>query len=402
MQTNTRSGALIGLLAALGMLGQFGSNVFLPGLPLIAQDFQNSASAVSASYSVFLAVFGAAQLAAGPMADRYGRKPLALHSTLLFVLASVACAMAPSLSWLLVARVVQAIGAAGAIVVARTVARDCYSGSELVKVLTLIMMAFALVPGLAPLLGGFMTTWSGWRATLWSCAVLGALIWIWTHFQLKETLAPGSNSRQGVLAAYLGVLQNRIFLQMVLVAGIAFGGLLAFFGAAPRLYMLTLGVSPVEFGLYPPIALLGFFVGAAYLRKRSETRTPRALLRIGASLQVLACLIMLVPLALGWLNKWPVSVGIVLFVAGLGVLSPLASASAMNAQTSHVGQASALMGFMQMLAGATGAAIGNILCDLMPALGMQLAMLLLAVVNWLLVRKAPPEVDVLSGSSSKT
>lgn len=377
----------------LGVLGQFGSNVFLPGLPQIAADFHITPNAASSTYSVFLAVFGVAQLAAGPLTDRYGRRPTALYSTFAFTLGSAICAWAPSLSWLLLGRVVQGLGAAGAIVASRTVARDTYSGSELVKVVTVIMMSFALVPGLSPLVGGLLTEAAGWRSTLWACAALGALTLAWAHARLNESLPAPSGRREGVIQAYLGVLRNRLFVRLVLVAGIGFGGLLAFFGAAPRLYMLTLGVSPVEFGLYPPMALLGFFVGAQFLRKNSDRYPVRQLLTLAVAVQVVACLVMLVPALFGWLDKWSINIGIILFVAGLGLLSPLASASAMNSQPTHAGQASALMGFMQMVAGALGAALGNWLCNLQPALGTQLSMLLLAVINLALVRTLPRQID---------
>lgn len=396
MNNPTPQGAFIALLALLGVLGQFGSNVFLPGLPQIATDYQVSANAASATYSVFLAVFGIGQLLAGPLTDRLGRRPMALHSTLLFTLASIACAMAPSLTALIIARVFQGLGAAGAIVASRTVARDSYEGPALVKVITVIMMAFALVPGLAPLLGGAFTAALGWRATLWACVLLGVVTWLWARSRLAETLRPETLGREGVFEAYALVLRNGRFVRMVLIAGIAFGGLLAFFGAAPRLYMLTLGVSPMEFGFYPPMALLGFFIGAILLRKTSDRHGIRTLLTAGVLVQLLACLVMLVPALAGGLNKWIVNAGFTLFVVGLGLLSPLASATAMNAQQTFVGQASALMGFMQMVAGAIGAALGNVLCNLLPDQGMQWSMLLLAVINLVLVRTLPKDEAVTS------
>jgi MFS transporter, DHA1 family, multidrug resistance protein len=151
------------------------------------------------------------------------------------------------------------------------------------------------------------------------------------------------------------------------------------------LYMGVLNVSAKEFGLYPPIALLGFFLGAAALRWSSPRMSVKRLLLIGVAVQVLACLLMLLPMAAGWLSVWPLNGGIVLFVAGLGVVSPLAFATAMQAQTSYAGQASGLMGFMQMVFGAIGAILANGISDFSPILGMQTAMLLLALLNLVLV-----------------
>jgi MFS transporter, DHA1 family, multidrug resistance protein len=373
------------LLAAFGALGQFGSNVFLPGLPQIGLEYQASDSASAASYSVYLAVFGFTQLVAGPLTDRFGRRPIALWSLVIFCVGSLACALAPSLASLIAARVLQAIGAAGAIVVSRSVCRDLYSGAELVKVTTTIMLAFALVPGLAPLLGGVLVDSLGWRSTMWVSAALGALIGLWIYLALIETLPKDRRTRHSVIGAYGAVLRNPVYLRMVLIGGIAFGGLLAFFGGSPRLYIGVLKLSAQEFGIYPPIALLGFFVGAAFLRRFNQAMSVKRLLLIGVSIQVFACLIMLIPLAAGWLSLWPLNTGIVLFVVGLGLISPLSFATAMHSQPSFAGQASGLIGFMQMVFGAIGAVLANWISDLSPTLGMQAAMLLLAVLNLLLV-----------------
>lgn len=394
MKSDSSAKLFIALLAALGALGQFGSNVFLPGLPQIAHEYQASASASSASYSVYLAVFGFAQLAAGPLTDRYGRRPIALFAVMLFILGSVTSALAPNLVSLIAARVLQAIGAAGAIVASRSVARDLYSGAELVKVVTIIMLAFALVPGLAPLLGGVLVDSFGWRSTLWVCVLIGLLIYAWIHGSLRETLPVDRRERIDVIFAYTTVLKNAVYLRMVVIGGIAFGGLLAFFGGSPRLYIAELGLSAKEFGIYPPIALLGFFAGAAVLRKTGEKASIKRLFLVGVTVQLLACLIMLLPVAFGWLSVWPLNTGIVLFVAGLGLISPLAFATAMNAQSSFAGQASGLVGFMQMAFGAVGAILANWFSDFSPLLGMQSAMLLLAALNLALVASLKSDVGM--------
>lgn len=385
----------------MSALGQLGSNIFIPGLPQIEADFGSTASQAAATYTVYLLVLGIAQLFAGPLADRFGRRPVALGSVALFLVGSLACAFAPTLVALLTARVVQAVGAAGALVVSRAVARDRFEGAELVRVITAIMMAFALVPGFAPMLGGVLTSVFGWRSTLLACAVMAllTLLLLWRSLTESLIIAPFSAARSpSALRIYGLVLGNRVYLRMALIAGIAFGGLLAFFGASSRLYIGLLNLSAVQFGFFPAVIVSGFFAGAIFLRRNTGRISDKRLLLLGTTAQLIAVLIMLAPVAAGWLSHWPLNVGIFLYVAALGLLSPLASASAMNSQTSHAGQASALLGFSQMLAGALGAWLANTLSDWSAALGMQLAMLVLVLINLVLALTYAPTATKASES----
>jgi DHA1 family bicyclomycin/chloramphenicol resistance-like MFS transporter len=165
------TGGTIALLTALAALGQFASNVYAPSLPSVASDLQTSAAGVQLTLAVFLAAFAAAQLVYGPLSDRWGRRPIVLAGLAVFLVGTLACAVATDLAGLLGARVVQATGAAAGVVVSRAATRDAFDGPELTRALATVTIAFAAVPGLTPLLGGVIeqigSSRGAWRRAGW-------------------------------------------------------------------------------------------------------------------------------------------------------------------------------------------------------------------------------------------
>lgn len=391
-------GLLIALLTALTALGQFGSNIFLPGLPALASEFQVSPTQAVWSYGLYLVSFGLAQLFAGPLTDRIGRRTPALWGALIFVVGACASALAPSLTALLLARLLQGIGAAFTVVVARASARDEFEGAALARVLATITIAFALVPAFAPLLGGVLTQYAGWRSTMWVAALTGLAVWMlaWrimarvrkpaTHAahvaHVEQAANAASTLAHSALAVYWQRLQDKSFRRYMIVGALAIGAMSAFFGVSPRLFLDVLHVSPVEYGMYPPIAVTGFVLGGILTRKLSGHWQTDTLLRLGAAIQLTGIAILLVPAATGYLSIWQINVGMVVFVSGLGVLMPVSMAAALSSQSQHAGQAAALIGFTQMLFGAAGTVLGSTLMDQWPNIGMQLSMGVFAIINF--------------------
>jgi MFS transporter, DHA1 family, multidrug resistance protein len=379
-------GLLIALLTLLTALGQFGSNIFLPGLPALAGELHVSPTQAVGSFGLYLASFGCAQLLAGPLADRRGRRTVALWGILIFVLGACASALAPSLPALLLARFVQGIGAAFTVVAARASARDNFEGAELARVMATITIAFAAVPAFAPLLGGVLTQYVGWRSTLWVSALAGVVVgWlVWRYMPLSHrplAASKQSPSSHHTGAVYAQLLRDFAFLRYAMVGALAIGAMSAFFGVSPRLFLDVLKVSPLEYGLYPPIAVCGFVLGGLLTRRMSGRWQADALLRAGAAIQLAGIAMLLLPATMGLLSIWQINTGMVVFVSGLGVLMPVSMAAAMSTQNSHAGQTAALIGFVQMLFGSAGALLGSALMDQWPHLGMQLSMFAFSLAN---------------------
>ncbi len=378
------------LLTALTALGQFGSNVFLPGLPALTQELRSTGSIAAQAYTVYLLVFGAGQLLMGPLSDRWGRRIVGVVSALLFIAGAAVCALAPSMATLLLGRALQGLGAAGAIVVGRASARDHFQGPELTRVMATMTIAFAAVPGLAPLLGGGLTQWLGWRSTLWAAAVAGVALAGWVLLKLP----PGAQqplSLNRIAVVYAQTLRDRGFLLPALVGAGAIGAMSAFFGASPRLFIDTLGVSPLEYGLYPPIAVAGFVVGGVLVGRRGAGWGTPGTLRRGVLFQLAGLSVLIGPVLLGVLQPWVLNLGMVAFVTGLGLVLPVATSAAMSSRASNAGQTAALIGLLQMGFGAVGNSLANAALDAWPTLGMQAVMagftLAVALFVWRLGRR---------------
>ena len=361
------------LLTALTALGQFGSNVFLPGLPALTQELRSTGSIAAQAYTVYLLVFGAGQLLMGPLSDLWGRRSVGVVSSLLFIAGAVVCALAPSMNTLLLGRALQGLGAAGAIVVGRASARDHFQGAALMHVMATMTIAFAAIPGFAPLLGGALTQWLGWRSTLWAAAMAGAALAGWALVKLPPgARQPLSLSR--IVAVYAQTLRDRGFLLPALIGAGAIGAISAFFGASPRLFIDTLGVSPLQYGLYPPVAVAGFVVGGVLVGRLGAGWGTLGTLVRGIVFQLAGLLVLIVPVLMGVLQPWVLNLGMVGFVTGLGLVLPVATAAAMSSTSSNAGQTAALIGLLQMGFGAVGNSLANAALNVWPRLGMQAVM----------------------------
>ena len=348
--------ALVALLAALVGLGQFASNIYIPSMPALAAALGVTMSAVQATLAVFLATFAVFQLVCGPLSDRFGRRRVLLVGMLTFIVGTVICAVAPDLATLIGGRILQGAGASAAFVVSRAITRDLFTGNDLARVTALILMVFALVPGLTPLFGGLLQEWTGWRSTFGAAAVFGIVIFACV-LRLGETnrMMAADIDVAGIRAAYARVLCSRAFLQCAVSSSLAFAGLSAFFAGSPDVYISRLGVSPIEYGLYPPLTLTGYVVGGMLTRRLVGTVSTMAIGGLGLALILLATLAIAAFPVAGILNKHAFTGSMIMFVTGLGIFMPTAVAVALTPFAGIAGSASAMLGFMQTAGCALGA-----------------------------------------------
>src|SRR3954454_10073000 len=206
--------AQIAVLATLAAIGTLATNILLPSLPQMAASLHVSTAEVTASITVFLAVFALGQLAVGPVSDRYGRRIPVLTGFVVFIAGSIWCGLATDLPNLLTGRVIQAAGACSTSVLSRAIARDLFSGAALGRAMALIMIAMAAAPGFSPLLGGALDHVFGWRSefvfvaafAVLSAAAFAAVLGE-THRSTRIPLNPLAIAR-----TYLGLSADRRFL----------------------------------------------------------------------------------------------------------------------------------------------------------------------------------------------
>ncbi len=340
-------------LAALSAMGTLSTNILLPSLPVIAQSLGiDEARLTAAVLGLFLAVFAVAQLIVGPVSDRVGRRPVVLGGLLVFIVGSLVCALAGNLPLLLAGRVLQAVGVAAASVLARAAARDRFEGAQLAALLGRIMVVMAAAPGFSPLLGGLVQAAWDWRALFIVLVMAGLALAVAYARIVGETLPAERRRHQpaGALArGYVTLLADARFMRPALATAAILGALFAFFGTAPLVLAKGFGFSALQVGLFFAASVFVVFAAGQTAPRWAARRGGPAVVRIGAALATLGGLAMLASTGAG-LTAFAVSVCIFLF--GMGLVSPTGTALALTPFAAQAGQASALLGFLQMAAAA--------------------------------------------------
>lgn len=343
--------SLLLLLAGLAALGSLATNIILPAFPAMAGDLGTSVKHLSATLASFFAAFAVGQLFVGPLSDRYGRKPLLLGGLVVFLGGSVVCALASDMPQLIVGRIVQAIGVCATSVLSRAIARDLFEGEALARTLSLIMVAMAAAPGFSPLLGGAMTVLLGWRSTFGLLIALAVLLGIHFLLRLGETHARERRAPLSlvfVARTYAGLLRDGRFMAPALSVSLVIGSLYMFFSMAPAILMTGFGLSPLGLSM--------FFASTVFVVFGAGLMAPRLARRWGAvstaRAGILIALIGGVALLAGP-NRMPYfSAAMTVFLLGMGMINPLGTAITLQPFGDRAGAASALLGFLQMIAAA--------------------------------------------------
>src|SRR5436309_11275361 len=345
----------IAVLAGLAATGTLATNILLPSLPQMAASLNVTSAAVTSAITIFLAVFAVGQLAVGPISDRYGRRWPVLIGFAVFFASSVWCALAADLPSLLIGRVIQAAGACATSVLSRAIARDMFSGAALARAMALIMIAMAAAPGFSPLLGGALDHSFGWRSEfvlVAAFAAAGAVVYSIilgeTHNSIRTPL-----NLVAIARTYAGLLGDRRFAIPAATASLIIGGLFSMFSAAPRLFIEAMHFTPIQLGLFfAGTVFIVFAAGmlATKLAPRFGLDRPiqAGLWATAASSVAILLISMISPTFLPFLGAMCV------FLLGMGVVSPLATARALSPFGEKAGAASALLGFWQMMNAAIG------------------------------------------------
>ena len=396
MRPGTRG--FVYFLPVLVALQAISTDLYLPALPAIVVALDTDVAQVQLTLSVFLAAFAVSQLAFGPLSDRFGRRPLLVLGTMIYVLASLACMVAPSIEVLIAFRFAQAIGACSGSVLGRAVIRDSYAPADAARVLAYVATAMAVAPALGPVVGGWLTVTFGWRATFAALAAFGAVA-----LAGILTLVPETNRRRdrdalrlGVLLAnYRELLSSRPFLSRAGVATFAYSGIFAFISGSPYILIEVVGMAPDRFGLCFAAAVLGWAIGSFGGARLGQKLGLEGLLRWGTIMTAAAGVAGLAIALAGPPSVAGVVLPMVLFMVGAGFASPTALALAIGPYPTRAGLASSLVGFLQLgTASLVGVAVG--LAYDRSAVPMMAALALVGVAALLARRGAGPAVEQLS------
>ncbi|WP_313538716.1 multidrug effflux MFS transporter [Sphingomonas sp.] len=363
-QAPLRFGEFVPLAAALMALTALGIDSMLPALPAIGVSLGvDSANHRQFVITAFLIGFAVAQLAYGPLSDRFGRRPVLLVALGCYVATCAIAAISGSFVLLLVARVAMGTAAAGARVVTVALVRDCYSGRAMARVMSLVFIVFMAAPIFAPAVGQIILSAGGsWRTIFWGIGAIAGLVTLWFALRMPETLA--ADARQSlhparVVADYGFMLRDRAAVGYTLATGLLSGALFGFIGSVQQVMADV---------FHRPDLLTVVFAGVASTMALGSFLNSRIVMRLGTrvishtalSLLTLIAGVHLAVTLLGWETLWSFAVLQALMMACFGLATSNFSAMAMERMGAIAGTASSLQGFVTTLAGALiGAAIGQ-------------------------------------------
>jgi DHA1 family bicyclomycin/chloramphenicol resistance-like MFS transporter len=350
------------VLGGLTMFGPLSLDLYLPALPQLADDLNASASAAQLSITACLVGLAVGQLVAGPLSDRLGRKRPLMIGLVAYLLASVACALAPSVTVLIVLRLVQGLAGAAGIVISRAIARDLYSGSALMIFFSRLLLVAGLAPVLAPILGGQLSRIMSWRGIFGVLAGFGAALLLAGWFGLRETLPPERRVIGGfrlTLRSYNRLLHDRFFVGCALSSGLAGATMFAYIAGSTFVLQRIYGMSPQGFSFVFGGISLGL-VAAAQAGARIALVWPLTrVLGLGLTINLLGATSLLVTV----ISELPMGVligALLVMVCAVGLIFPTANALAMADYPDLAGTASSLQGLSQFVFGAIAAPLVGI------------------------------------------
>lgn len=326
-------------------------DLYLPAVPALQVGMGISISLAQATVAVYLAGLAGAQLLWGELLNRLGPRRCMETGLVLLALTSLGCALAPNIEALLVLRLLQGVAAAAATVVAPTVVRATLGDADVVRGIAAISMVEAIVPAAGPVLGALMLTVVDWRGTFWVLMALSLLVLPWV-VKIAPRRLPGLNLAHD--AGYLTILRNRNYLRLALSHALCIGALLTFLSSAPQLLQHTLGLGTSAFALLQVLGVGSFMLGASQSGRLAKRLSHARVVRLGSTVQVLACTL---ALAASWLWQLPyaaVAAYWMCFCGSLAIRGPATFVDALAVPPAQMGRATALLVLALLAAGALG------------------------------------------------
>jgi DHA1 family bicyclomycin/chloramphenicol resistance-like MFS transporter len=360
------------LLTLLTFSGTLAMHIFVPALPLAGQDLGAGAGAMGLTVSLYILGLAVGQLAYGPLADRYGRRPVLMGGLALYTLAGLAAALAPGVQGLIAARLFQALGGCAGLVLGRAIVRDLAGPQDAARRLALMNLMVTLGPALAPLLGGALASFAGWRSIFVLLSGLGLANILFTWRLLPETGQRVQASGAVLARNYLRLLRTPAFLGYSVGGGCATTAMYAFIASAPFIFVNELHRPPQEVGIYLAILVLGVWFGsmlASWLISR--VAIDRVMVRANL-VSLLGALVFLAVVLSGRLSVVWAVLPMFVFTLGAGMASPAALTQAIGINPQIIGSASGLYGFTQMGVGALCTALAGLGEDPAMATGLVL------------------------------
>lgn len=371
------------LLAALGMLGPFAIDTYLPAFAGIAADLQATPLQIQQTLSAYLFAFAFMSLFHGSLSDSLGRRPVVLTGIVVFTLASAGCALSQSIGQLIFFRGLQGLSTGAGIVVSRAVIRDIYPPADAQRVMSQVTLFFGVAPAIAPIVGGFLFVHISWHAVFWFLTGVGVVLGLANWFLLPESLHTSQRQpfdARNLMRGYLQLGSSSRFLLLALASGVPFNGMFLYVLSAPTFLGEILQLQPTQFFWFF-VCTIGGIMGGAFISGRLAGRiAPERQIRIGFAVMLAVSLINLLANVLftahvGW-ALWPIA----LYSLGWAMMTPVVTLMVLDLHPERRGMAASMQAF---IGSASNGVVAGVLAPLVmhSAVSLALASLLLMLVG---------------------
>ncbi|QCD45536.1 multidrug effflux MFS transporter [Campylobacter mucosalis] len=339
---------LLLFLGALSAFGPFVIDLYLPALPLISHSFHTSASMTQLTLTTSMAGLAIGQLFIGPISDKFGRKLPLTISLIIYTISTIAIFFTKSIEMFIFMRVIQGFSSAGSVVISRAIARDLYSGHELTKFFSLMMVINSLAPILSPILGSILIKFAEWHSIFIVLSMIGIVLFV-ANFNFKESLLEHRRLKVPLLSTYATYKELLVYKKFMIFVGIltfALGSMFAYIAASPFIFQEFYALSSTKFAICFGANGLSLTIGAFIASRIKE----KSALSVGIFGLMVSCLY------LAFVLNFKLGVLFVIFGFFIqmffsGFIFPTASALAMNCGQNYAGSASAMLGFFPFLLG---------------------------------------------------
>ncbi|MES2958111.1 MAG: multidrug effflux MFS transporter [Pseudomonadota bacterium] len=341
------------LLACLGMLGPFAIDTYLPAFDGIARTLGATPVEMQQTLSAYLFGFALMNLFHGALADSFGRRPVILWGLALFTLASIGCALAPTIGWLIFFRAVQGMSTGAGMVVSRAIIRDMFPPADAQRVMSQVTIYFGVAPAVAPMVGGLLFVYGDWHSIFWLLAAIGALLWVFNWRRLPETLHADHVQPfevRHLMRGYWQLGADPRFLALSLASGVPFNGMFLYVLSAPAWLGGHLKLAPTEFFWFFCLSIAGIMSGAWLSGRLAGRITPRKQIRRGFEIMVAASAVN-VALNAMFAPHWAWALApVALFSFGWALMVPVVTLAVLDLVPERRGMASSLQSFVGSVA----------------------------------------------------
>lgn len=354
---------MILVLGAIAGLTPLAIDMYLPAMPAIANELMATPGQVQSTLAAYTAGFAIGQLLYGPISDSYGRRPVLLIGVCLFLIASVACATSNDIMALTYVRAAQGFFGAAAAIVIQALVRDMFDKDDFARTISFITLVMTIAPLIAPMIGGYLAIWLGWRSIFWAIAAFTIVVIVLVLIIIPETL-PEKNRHPlrlgSSLRNYMKILRSKESISYILASGFSFAGMFSFLTAGSFVYIDYYGVSTEHFAYLFGLNILFLIVMTTINGRYVKKIGAENMLKIGLMIQLFSGLALIVTHILE-LGLWGTVIPVMCFVGTNSVVGSNTMACVLSSYPKHAGTASSLAGTMRF---GIGTIIGTIVASL--------------------------------------